>query len=135
MSDCIFCKIISGKVPCAKVYEDQKVIAFLDIAPVNKGHVLVVPKIHTENLLDTPEPTLHALFSAIKKLAPAVQHGAEADGLNINSNNGSAAGQLVMHYHWHIIPRYSSDGLKHWPHHHYEDDMTAWQKKITDNIR
>ena len=82
MSDCIFCKIIKGELPCAKVYEDAKVVAFLDIKPVNPGHVMVVPKEHHETILDTPEDILAAIILAVKKIAPAVLKAVGSEGFN-----------------------------------------------------
>ncbi|MFP3420850.1 HIT family protein [Bacillus sp. SIMBA_154] len=112
MSDCIFCKIIDGDIPCAKVYEDEHVLAFLDISQVTKGHTLVIPKIHKENIYDmTPEVSNH-YFKAIPKIARAIKQEFEPIGLNLLNNNGEKAGQSVFHYHMHIIPRYGKgDGF------------------------
>ena len=87
MSDCIFCKIISGDIPSYKIYEDKDVLAFLDITPVNPGHTLVVAKEHYENLNDLPEELTKKIVQAVKKIAPAVVKGAGADGFNLNLNN------------------------------------------------
>ncbi len=119
MTDCIFCKIVKGEIPCQKVYEDKDVIAFLDIAPVNKGHTLVVPKHHCVNLLDMPEKDLVACAKVLQKVALAVKEGVKAEGINLGMNNEKAAGQYVFHAHFHIIPRFSHDGLKHWPNGKY----------------
>ncbi len=121
MQDCIFCKIASGDIPCAKVYEDDKVIAFLDIAPMKKGHTLVVPKEHHKGLIDMPDNILAETIKAVKKVAKAVVKATNADGFNIEQNNGSVAGQGVMHFHFHIIPRHENDGLNHWPQGKYEE--------------
>ncbi|KRU17239.1 MULTISPECIES: HIT family protein [Bacillus] len=112
MSDCIFCKIIDGDIPCAKVYEDEHVLAFLDISQVTKGHTLVIPKIHKENIYEmTPEVSNH-YFPAIPKIARAIKQEFEPIGLNLLNNNGEKAGQSVFHYHMHIIPRYGKgDGF------------------------
>ena len=116
MTDCIFCKIIRGEIPCDKVYENDKVLAFLDISPVNKGHTIVIPKKHSENLLDADEQTLCELIKAVKKLSIAIKKAVKADGINIGINNFKAAGQLVPHFHIHIMPRFENDGLKiDWP--------------------
>ena len=112
--DCIFCKIIKGEIPCSKVYEDDKVLCFLDIGPVKKGHTLVVPKKHSATLADDSAEDLAACMKAIKKIAPAIAQAAGADGFNVMNNSGAAAGQAVPHTHFHIIPRHSSDGLRHW---------------------
>lgn len=114
MDECIFCKIISGNIPASKVYEDDNCIAFLDIAPLNIGHTLVVPKKHSETISDTDEDTLVSLMKISKKVARALLR--EHEGINIVQNNGRAAGQLVNHIHFHIIPRDSNDGIDvfHW---------------------
>ena len=121
MEDCIFCKIAKGEIPCAKVYEDDKVLAFLDIAPVSKGHTIVIPKEHHKDLLDVPNELLEHIIIAVKKISKAVVRAVDADGFNIGKNNGSAAGQVVMHSHFHIIPRFEGDGLKPWPQGEYEE--------------
>lgn len=132
MDDCIFCKIIAGKVPADKVYENDKIFAFLDIAPVNKGHTLVVPRAHHADLLETPDEVLSDMITRTKKIAAAVVKAVNADGFNIGVNTKPAAGQVVFHTHLHIIPRFSGDGLKHWPKiKQTPEDM----KKVADLIR
>ena len=121
MDDCIFCKIINGEIPCSKVYENEKILAFLDIAPVNKGHTLVIPKKHYETLLDMPDNLLADLMKAAKKIAKAVIKAARTDGFNIMQSNKQTAGQAVPHFHLHIIPRQKDDGLKFWPQQKYEE--------------
>ncbi|MBR3205702.1 MAG: HIT family protein, partial [Bacillus sp. (in: Bacteria)] len=103
---------IDGDIPCAKVYEDEHVLAFLDISQVTKGHTLVIPKIHKENIYEmTPEVSNH-YFPAIQKIARAINQEFEPIGLNLLNNNGEKAGQSVFHYHMHIIPRYGKgDGF------------------------
>lgn len=115
MNDCLFCKIAAEEIPCTKVYEDDTVLAFLDIHPVNIGHTLVIPKIHHVNLYDASDETLAHMMPVIKKLSIAVKGALNADGINIEMNNEAGAGQLIFHTHIHIIPRFSDDGLKHWP--------------------
>ncbi len=112
MSDCIFCKIVNGEIPSAKVYEDEHVLAFLDISQVTKGHTLVIPKVHKENLYElTPEMAKH-IFSVIPKLANALKETYQPVGLNLVNNNGEKAGQSVFHFHAHLIPRYGEgDGF------------------------
>lgn len=113
-TSCIFCKIIKKEIPAEIVYENDFSLAFLDIHPVNIGHALLLPKEHHENIFDIPEE-LHAKLSIVsKKLATAVKESLSADGVNVTSNNGSAAGQLVFHAHIHIIPRYKDDGFTYW---------------------
>ncbi len=109
---CIFCKIISGEIPSVKVYEDDFCVAFMDIGPVNKGHVLVVPKKHAETFVDLSEEEAGELFKRVNRIAKAVKKALDADGLNIINNVGAASGQEVFHVHVHIIPRFENDGMK-----------------------
>lgn len=118
--DCIFCKIIEGKIPCAKVYDVGGVFAFLDIAPVNKGHALVVPKMHHATLFDLPPELGRELLTALQTVGAAVMQATGATGLNVGMNNFEAAGQLVHHAHFHLIPRHGADGLSLWTQHAYE---------------
>jgi histidine triad (HIT) family protein len=135
MEDCIFCKIVKGEIPCSKIYEDENIFAFLDIAPVHKGHALVIPKKHFETILDIPENELKELILAVKKIATAVEKGTEADGFVVTMSNRKAAGQVVPHAHFHIIPRYKDDGLKHWPKIEYkEGEMEEVRDKITNQL-
>ncbi|MEM4263611.1 MAG: HIT family protein [Candidatus Woesearchaeota archaeon] len=115
MDDCIFCKIIKGEIPCQKVYEDNKVLAFLDINPVNKGHALVVPKKHSADLTEANDEDLAAVISACRKIANACMKGLGAEGVCLEANSKPAAGQIVMHTHFHVVPRWKNDGLRHWP--------------------
>lgn len=112
LPDCIFCKIIKGEIPSYKVSEDGQTLAILDINPVNKGHTLVMPKEHHVNILDVPEAVLSATMKTVKKITIALSK--YADGVNIGQNTKKAAGQLVDHLHFHVIPRYTNDGLQHW---------------------
>jgi histidine triad (HIT) family protein len=107
--DCIFCRIIEGREPSVKVYEDSSVVAFMDIYPINPGHLLVVPKRHVERFDELTEEEVAALARAARRLAPAVIKAVGADGYNIVSNNGRAAGQVIFHVHLHIVPRFSGD--------------------------
>lgn len=110
--NCIFCKIVKGEIPAAKVYEDQYVLAFLDISQVTKGHTLIIPKTHIENIFELPEDIAAHLFSVVPKIANAIKKEFKPLGLNIVNNNGEAAGQSVFHYHLHLIPRYGEgDGF------------------------
>jgi histidine triad (HIT) family protein len=121
-SDCIFCKIVEGGLPAYKVYEDSSVMAFLDIFPIHPGHVLVIPKKHSVDIFDTPEDDLKNIIAAAKKISPAVMKATKADGINIGMNNKPASGQVVMHVHLHVIPRFKDDGLKTWPQRPYNND-------------
>lgn len=135
MNDCLFCKIIKGDIPGAKVYEDDKVLAFLDIKPINPGHVLVAPKEHYANILDTPEEILSAVISAVKKIAPAVLTAVNAKGFNLGVNNGSDAGQLVPHLHFHIMPRHLDDGYRLWDGKAYANgEMDKIKTAIINNL-
>lgn len=131
-NDCIFCKIIAGQVPALKVYEDDSVLAFLDIKPNHPGHTLVIPKDHIENIYGMPDETLCRITMVVRKVALAVKNGVDADGLNIIMNNESAAGQEVFHAHIHIIPRYNEDGFKHWPHQTY---VQGQAEEVLEKIR
>jgi len=122
MEDCLFCKIANGEIPCSKLYEDDKILAFLDIMPVNKGHALVIPKEHLEDIFEIPDDILAEIAKLLKKVSTAVKHGVEADGINLLMNNHEAAGQIVPHAHFHVIPRHKGDGLQHWEQSEYETD-------------
>jgi len=113
--DCLFCKIIAGEIPSYNIYEDGEITAFLDISPVNNGHTLVLPKKHVENLLEMDDETISSVFIKVRDISKAVMKSMNADGFNIEINNYKAAGQLVDHAHIHIVPRFESDGLRHWP--------------------
>lgn len=113
MTDCIFCKIVSGEIPSSKVYEDQEVLAFLDITQVTPGHTLIIPKKHVTNLFDMDSQTASKLFAQVPRLASHLKEKLGAQGLNIVNNNGQAAGQTVFHSHIHLLPRLEGeDGLK-----------------------
>ena len=112
--DCIFCKILAGEIPSYKVFENGVAIAFLDINPVHDGHTLVIPKKHYPDFLQMPKEDFADFSEALQKVAKAVKKATEADGLNIGINLGQAAGQIVFHAHFHVIPRFEGDGLKAW---------------------
>ena len=131
MHDCIFCKIVVGEVPSEKVYEDETTVAFLDISPVTKGHVLVVPKKHYKDFLEASLEELQTCIATIKKIAPKLLVALEADGFNIGLNNGEASGQVVKHLHFHIIPRFDNDSLRMWEGQAYEEgEMKDYGDKI-----
>ncbi len=114
--DCIFCKIAAGVIPCTKIYEDENVLAFLDIGPVSDGHTLVITKEHCTKVHNCSPPLLSAVTAVLPKIAAAVSAVTQADGYNVLCNNGRAAGQLVEHLHFHIIPRKTGDGIfGRWP--------------------
>lgn len=133
MHDCVFCKIVKGEIPSDKIYEDENFFAFLDINPINFGHCLLVPKKHYKNLYELSDKVLSEAAPIIKKTAIAVKNGVNADGINIGMNNDSAAGQIVQHAHFHIIPRFADDGLRHWPGKPYPNKEESG--KIAERIR
>jgi histidine triad (HIT) family protein len=113
--NCIFCKIVDGSLPSFKVYEDETTLAFLTIEPVTTGHTLVIPKEHVPNIFEATPGTWSEAQETVRKVAHAVERGMQADGVNINMNNREHAGQVVDHFHIHVIPRYAGDGITHWP--------------------
>ena len=112
---CLFCKILNKEISADFVYEDEKVAAFLDINPVKPGHVLVLPKIHVEQLHDLDDEYILPVMQVIKKTMKALLAQENVDGINIGQNNYTAAGQVVPHVHFHVIPRKTGDGHRHWP--------------------
>lgn len=108
---CTFCDLIHGAGEVSMCYEDAEAVAFMDIQPVNSGHVLVVPRRHYERFEDVPMELAMHLFRVATKLVPIVKHVANAEGINVVVNSGSAAGQDEPHYHVHIIPRRTNDGF------------------------
>lgn len=131
--DCVFCKMVAGEIPFAKIYEDDAVLAFLDIGPISDGHTLVIPKQHFEKLHDCPAELLGRICSHLSKIAGAVTKAVNSEDYNLLCNNGRAAGQHVKHVHFHIIPRNAGDGvLKRWPSYKYEDGKI---EAIADKIR
>ena len=109
---CIFCKIINGSIPSKKVYEDKDVLAILDISQATKGHTLVIPKKHYENILDIDSKDYLAVMDKVRELSKKIVTNLGAEGANILNNCNEVAGQSVMHFHVHIIPRYKKDDLK-----------------------
>ena len=130
-NDCIFCAIACGEIPSFKIYEDDLVLAYLDINPFTKGHTLVIPKGHSAGLLDTPDGTLAEIVSRVTKVAAHLKDALPCDGFNILQNNGAAAGQTVMHLHFHIVPRYSGEGIEFVSHKGDMDEL----KSLADRIR
>ena len=112
MNECVFCKIAAGELSAHKVYEDDLVMAFLDIAHFTKGHTLIIPKSHYEGLLDTPDELIAKIAVLAKDLAANYKPTLSVDGFNIKQNTGKIAGQAVMHYHLHLVPRYIGDSFE-----------------------
>ncbi len=122
-------------MPSSKVYEDDDVLAFLDIAPAAKGHTLVIPKNHYETLDEVPDEVLHKIISVVKKVSKAIM--SDAQGFNVLQSNKKVAGQFVPHVHFHIIPRHEDDGLTlaHWHSLKYEEgEMQKFQNKLSEAI-
>jgi histidine triad (HIT) family protein len=120
--DCIFCRIIAGEIPSHKVYEDDATLAFLDINPASRGHVLVIPKQHAADLFSLSPDALAATAKTTQTVARLLQRGVRPEGINILQNNGPAAGQVVFHYHVHLIPRWSGDRA-----------LSMWKPGATDH--
>jgi len=119
--NCLFCKMVAGQIPVTKIYEDDVVLAFLDIGPISEGHTLVIPKQHYEQLHDCPAELIAQIASRLGKIAGAVSSAMNSDGYNILCNNGRAAGQVIEHLHFHIIGRNTDDGLfSRWPSYEYQ---------------
>ena len=138
--NCIFCKIVNGDIPIAKVFENEHVLAFLDISQVSKGHTLVIPKLHQENIFELKPETAKELFAVVPKIANAIKEAFQPLGLNIVNNNGKAAGQTVFHYHLHLIPRYGKgDGFGAvWKDHSSQYTAEALQtiaKEISSSLK
>lgn len=111
-SDCIFCKIVAGEIPCFKLFEDEQTLAFMDINPANEGHALAIPKEHFRDVYALPDELLGATACTAKRVAQAARETLNPDGINLVQANGSGAAQSVMHFHMHILPRWNSDDLK-----------------------
>jgi histidine triad (HIT) family protein len=121
--NCLFCKIIAGKIPSQKIWSDENCYAFLDISPVNHGHFLVVPRQHHRDLTELSAEDAGKVATVIPLLAKALVRSTGADGFNLIVNNGAVAGQTVFHGHWHLIPRFKDDPVNWpWPHGRYEGD-------------
>ena len=133
---CIFCRIVAGQIPALKVFEDDRVLAFLDIGPLANGHVLLIPKDHHRDLRDLPPETLAVISGHLPRLAQAVMTATGATGLNLLQNSGASSGQAVFHVHFHLRPRRDGDGLGYlWNAGSYAAGAAdAWQRKIVDAL-
>ena len=144
---CIFCKIIAGEVPCHKVYEDDRVLAFLDIAPLSRGHTLVIPKEHYATIDQVPAEDASAVGRIFPILSKAIMQATGATAWNLLQNNGEQAGQDVHHVHFHLIPRLPGTNRKEstpgaglpatsWPAGEVDDDETAeLASKVMKSVR
>ena len=129
-NDCIFCAIACGEIPSFRIYEDDLVLAYLDINPFTEGHTLVIPKEHSTGLLDTPDKTLAEIVARVKKVAAHLKDALPCDGFNILQNNGAAAGQTVMHLHFHIVPRYGNEEIAFTSHKGDMDKLKSLAARI-----
>jgi Diadenosine tetraphosphate (Ap4A) hydrolase and other HIT family hydrolases len=124
--DCIFCKLANGIIPTNSIYEDEDFKVILDASPASKGHSLIIPKQHFDNLFETEDETAAKIMPLAKKIAAAVKSFTGCDGVNVIQNNGVAAGQTVFHLHVHIVPRFDDDKMNlGWKHMSFTDDEQA----------
>ena len=132
MDDCIFCRIVAAEVPAATLIDADNVISFMDIAPVNPGHCLIVPKRHVETLVDLTREELHVCIFAVQRVARAALQATGAPGFSVLQNNDICSGQVVPHVHFHVIPRSPDDGFRlGWRQGCYaEGEMQALQRKM-----
>ena len=134
MRNCIFCRIIAGEIPSVKVYEDELVLAFMDISPITFGHTLVIPKEHHTSTATIPEHIAGRMFRVGARIGVAMKRGLDADGYNFHLSDGTTAGQVVMHSHLHIVPRWTDDGFHwNWRQLNYESD--AAKMEILEKIQ
>ena len=131
---CVFCKIAVKEAPAHVVYEDDKVIAFMSIQPINVGHTLVVPKKHYENIYEIPEEDVAYLYKIVKKIAHAVNNAVNAEGIRVVQNNGEAAGQVIFHMHVHIIPMNKDPHGVHYPKSRDAEELADDARKIRQFI-
>ncbi|OIN89674.1 hypothetical protein AUJ40_01525 [Candidatus Berkelbacteria bacterium CG1_02_42_45] len=132
MNDCIFCKIIRGEIPANKVYEDDKVLAFLDIKPVNPGHILIISKDHFADFLQAPDEIICQMTLATKKIGKKILASGLGEAITFTFNNGRAAGQVVDHVHLHVMPRKSGDGYELW---HGKEYAPGEAEKIAEKLK
>ena len=132
--DCIFCKIANGEIPSKALYEDDSFRVILDLGPATKGHALILPKNHADNLYELPDETAAEAMKLAKKMAKTMREKLGCDGVSLVQNNGEAAGQTVNHFHLHVIPRYADDGQKiGWvPGEPSQEELEEIRKKITE---
>lgn len=134
MENCVFCKIAAGEIPAHKVYETDRILAFLDNRPINLGHMLIIPKEHHENMVDTPVDLLCEIIMAASELAAAILKATGFHDYNFVVNSGAAAGQIVFHTHFHIIPRFSGDGYGRFRLDYKEGEGEKMADKIKENL-
>lgn len=133
VDDCIFCKIIAGEIPSKTVYEDDNFKAILDISPASKGHVIILPKNHADNIFEISDEDASGIMIVAKKIAAKLKKVFACDGINILQNNGEVAGQTVFHLHVHVIPRYENDNIKiKWAQHEDIDTDSVYNELIKE---
>ena len=113
MEDCIFCKIVNGEIPSYTVYQDDDTLAFLDINPNTQGHTLVIPKKHAANITDMDDKDIASVFRTVRKVVSGLQAAINPEGFNLVVNHGEMAGQVIHHFHCHVIPRNTGDGIEY----------------------
>jgi histidine triad (HIT) family protein len=136
-TQCVFCRIVRGELPSVRLYEDDAVLAFMDIGPIVKGHALVIPKRHYDPITETPDDVLGRLVAVVRRIASAQMSGLGADGVNVHQTNGAVAGQVVPHVHFHVIPRFRGDGHSwNWRAKRYDDpsEMEALAGRIRGGL-
>ena len=136
MSDCIFCKIIKGEIPSATIFENDEFKVILDRFPSGKGHVLILPKNHVENIFEIDEKQAGRLFELAVKVSKAMKKALGFENMNVLQNNGTVAGQSVFHFHMHLIPRYENDGIdiKWNPTTPTDEEIEAVRKELAENM-
>ena len=132
--ECVFCQIIRKEAPASIVYEDDQVVAFLSNRPVNVGHTLVVPKKHYENVYEVPDDEIAYLFKIVKRIARAVKDATNAEGIRIVQNNGEVAGQVIFHFHVHIIPMKPHNRFRHDNGYREAEDLGKDAEKIRNHL-
>ncbi len=132
--NCIFCKIANGEIPSKTIYEDEHFRVILDLGPAARGHALLIPKEHADNLYELPAELAAEVLPAAKKIATKMRQKLQCDGLNLVQNNGETAGQTVMHFHLHMIPRYENDGQQiNWiPGEPSEEELEAVMRQLAE---
>lgn len=136
--ECVFCRIVKGELPSCRIYEDEEALAFMDIAPIIKGHSLVIPKAHHNLIMETPPALLCKVVAVVQRVVRAQMEALDADGVNVHQANGRAAGQVVPHLHFHVIPRFLSDGHSwNWKPCKYSDipEIQALADRIRSRIK
>lgn len=132
---CVFCKIVNGEIPCYKIYEDNDFLAFLDLSQATKGHTLVIPKKHYDNIFSLDEN--NNIFNVVVKISKVLKKALQVEDINIINNNGSLAGQTVNHFHIHLIPRYEGDkvSLIFGENHFSDNDLISLADKICKELK